>query len=280
MSTLTTEGFINKRDAAELFNRFHRSLSRDISTAVRTRDVEALQHFRLQTQDSEVREGTEVTIEILDQLRDAGQVPTWWGEQDYLHQKYGLRGEETPNHHEASATASRPDSSPRSTHASADSDELTLPSNPELRAIVLEHLHHNDQQHARDTKAMMDRILQLIETNQQLQAQTNALFNQFQETLKEGGGLRSLFVGSPSTTAGQSPEKVQPVTVAEVVPQNDIGDSPQPIRQHTPLKPNKVTAKKVISTKKKISSKKPEPVKRPSIWKRDVRDLFGRRSSR
>lgn len=94
MTTFSTDGFLNKRDAALAFQRSHRSLSRDVTTAVRLGDAAYLAHWRLETQDGTVRSGTEVTIELLDALRDAGQVPTWWAEPEFLALKYGRRGEE------------------------------------------------------------------------------------------------------------------------------------------------------------------------------------------
>ncbi len=284
MPTLTTEGFVNKRDAVELFNRSHRSLSRDITTALRLKDEKTLQHFRLQTQDGQVREGTEITIEILDKLRDAKQVPTWWADRDYLHKRYGLRGEEPQRTAEKEAKVNsdperREFSKQRPSDTLSDFGTLALPDDPELRATVLEHLHHNDQHHARDTKEMMDRILQLVETNQQLQSQTNTLFNQFQETLKEGGGLRNLLASSsvpqsaPASRPAQS--KKPSVTDANVVDVASVSSSKKP--QSTRKKSAK---KRVPQSKKPPATKKPQPTKRTPFWKRDVRDLLGFDSSR
>ncbi len=256
---LTTEGFVNKHNAVHLFNRSHRSLSRDITTAVRMGDEEILKHFRLQTQDGQVREGIGVTIEVLDELRDAGQVPTWWAERDYLHQRYGLRGEEPqPSSEKNAATssdsASQNSSRQRPTDTLSNFDTLALPTDPELRATVLEHLHYNDQQHARDTKEMMDRILQLVETNQQLQSQTNTLFNQFQETLKEGGGLRNLIAGTTASQPAPASKPAQPEKPANVVDVVSASGSKKSQSTH-----KKSVKKKGTPSKKSPSTKKPQP---------------------
>ncbi len=297
--SLTTEGFVNKRNAVEHFNRSHRSLSRDITTAVRLGDEEILKHFRLQTQDGQVREGTGVTIDVLDELRDAGQVPTWWAERNYLLQRYGLRGEESSAASEKNNSTSAGSARPQSTEQPfADTDsgytKPQLPIDPELRAIVLEHLHYAKEQHDRDTKELTNRILQVVETNQQLQGQTNTLFNEFQEALKKGGGLRNLIAGSvthPGSVAAPSPHssKSQPVSNAKIVNVDAKNHSSQQSRKRQSPSHSKAITKKSNPAKKKRPAKPTKKkipkatIKPPTFAERHLPNfsrLFGSTSSK
>jgi hypothetical protein len=120
-----------------------------------------------------------------------------------------------------------------------------LPSDPAVRAVVLEHLHYSDRKHIAEIKQLTDRVLQVVETNQQLQGQTNTLYNQFQDALKQSGGLKALVVGT-ETVPSSSPHQAH-VERAEV-----INSDSTPL---TPSRPATPTAKRNRSKPKSLSSK-------------------------
>jgi hypothetical protein len=55
--------YITKTEAARLYRRSERSISRDITNAVKFRDQRLLSHVELRLEDGTRRTGTELTIE-------------------------------------------------------------------------------------------------------------------------------------------------------------------------------------------------------------------------
>ena len=87
-------GHITKEAAAKHVKRSYRALGRDLIAALKTGDADVLEHWKLSTKDEAVRSGTDVTVEMVTQLRDDGFNPTWHGSVSWLEDRYGLRSEE------------------------------------------------------------------------------------------------------------------------------------------------------------------------------------------
>jgi hypothetical protein len=88
----TTE-YITKTEAARLYRRSERSISRDITNAVKFGDHNLLQHVELRLEDGTRRPGAELTIEEIVELRDRGLNPTWVLQTSWLKKTYGRRDE-------------------------------------------------------------------------------------------------------------------------------------------------------------------------------------------
>ena len=97
---------------------------------------------------------------------------------------------------------------------------LALPSDPTVKAVVLEHLHHNNQRHDKAHKKLTDRVLGLVETNQELQRQTNALMNTLQELIKDRGLGAGVSMSSPARQEQTSKPASKPIDVVDSVGNN------------------------------------------------------------
>ncbi|MCG8448956.1 MAG: hypothetical protein MI725_05175 [Pirellulales bacterium] len=243
-------------------------------------DQELLALCRIKTKDGLVQEGIELTTDRFKSIADKGLNPTWYLLPEFVEKVVQRKSNVSPA--QAESTESKSTNTPdretnsieQSTQPATGTDRPSLPADPVVRATVLEHLHFNDQEHARETKEIMGRILQLVETNQELQKQSNLLFKQFQEAFKSDGQMRVV-----STSA--------PVAAARTVQSQPADDQPRAIdaEVYEPVKSSKTGKKastkksrsgpeKAKATKKKPAKKKLEPISATPIWKRDVRDLL------
>jgi hypothetical protein len=96
MPDLGPVDYITKTEAARLYRRSERSISRDITNAVKFVDQRVLQHVELHLEDGTRRPGTELTIEEIVELRDRGLNPTWLLQTTWLRNTYGRRDEPVP----------------------------------------------------------------------------------------------------------------------------------------------------------------------------------------
>ncbi len=93
-STLT--GFVTKKEACRRYHRSHRQLTRDLGTAMTVANEKVLSNFRLRTEDGELRDGTDVTTDVITKLRVEGKNPMWFVRAAWMEKTYGRRGEERP----------------------------------------------------------------------------------------------------------------------------------------------------------------------------------------
>src|SRR5258708_982061 len=91
MTPATISGYLTKKEVEERYGRSHRSLTRDFSSAVRRQDEKVLPHLKLQTEDGNVRPGTDVTLEQIQELSNEGLSPTWYVEGEWAAERYGAR---------------------------------------------------------------------------------------------------------------------------------------------------------------------------------------------
>jgi len=82
-------GFITKKEAEQLFNRSCRSLTRDFSAAVRGRDSDVLAHLKVRLEDGAEIEGTDITLDRIQELSNRGLTPTWFIESSWARLTYG-----------------------------------------------------------------------------------------------------------------------------------------------------------------------------------------------
>jgi len=84
MTSSTPAGFLNKKEIEANYGRSYRSLTRDITRAVKSRDANILQHLKLVTEDKRIREGTEVDLELIQELSNSGLRPMWLAEETWV----------------------------------------------------------------------------------------------------------------------------------------------------------------------------------------------------
>lgn len=283
MAEPTLDGFLSKQEIYDRFGRHRRTLTKDIRNAFAQDDTELLSLVRVQTQDGKVREGTELSAGSLKELTAERLNPTIYLHPDFVEKVIQRKRQASPRikPETAQGTPKQPNQSatvPKS--PSGPDDGPPLPDDPDARRIVLEHLHFHERRHREEASELMDRILQVVETNQKLQGQTNQLMNQFQDVLKEGGGLTNMIAparrhgSTPQPTVGEEPQ--QPSTTSASVVDATVRAKPTPKRKTSPAK-RKPTPKKSSQRKrtpKKPATRKKTPAKKKSIWKRDFREFL------
>src|SRR5436190_13730738 len=84
MTPATLSGFLNKKEIEANYGRSYRSLTRDITRAVKAADADILQHLKLVTDDETVREGTDVTLDMIQDLSNNGLRPMWLAEETWV----------------------------------------------------------------------------------------------------------------------------------------------------------------------------------------------------
>ena len=84
MTTATLAGFLSKKEIEASYGRSFRSLTRDITRAVRAGDTDILRHLKLVTEDEKVREGSEVTLDLIQELSNDGLRPMWLAEESWV----------------------------------------------------------------------------------------------------------------------------------------------------------------------------------------------------
>jgi hypothetical protein len=224
----------SKKQTAKIISRTERTVSRIVRDAVEKRTNDILANLKLVYADGEEVLGRDVTVELLAKNEQQGSRTRWFFRRVWWKDDFAQRINETDD---SNVVAPRRDDesrdeSPAGTEVGQQpmGDPPPLPVDPAVRAVVLEHLHFNDRKHAAEIRQLTDRVLQVVETNQQLQGQTNTLYNQFQETFKQSGGLKALIEGPAGSEANQglakphANERPPLGTVVEVQPQDRPGE--------------------------------------------------------
>lgn len=88
-------GFILKKEACASYDRSLRQLGRDFDKALVRKDAEMLSEFKLRLEDGTVLNGSEISKEQIQKLRDRGLNPTWFVSEAWMLGTYGLRGKES-----------------------------------------------------------------------------------------------------------------------------------------------------------------------------------------
>jgi hypothetical protein len=220
-----------KKQVSKVIDRTERTVSRIIRDAIDTRTDDILSNVKLVYANGKEILGPDVTRDLVGKNEEEGSRTRWFFRMSWWRDEYAARinTEADPDSElGGSADGGEPGNAKRGPGPSATpGTPPPLPSDPSIRAVVLEHLHHNDQKHAAELRELTTRVLQVVETNQQLQGQTNTLFNQFQDAMSVGGGLRAL-VESASKPPAAGQDSVAPVDVMEAVVVDANPQTPTP----------------------------------------------------
>ena len=182
--------YLTKNELYEEFGRHPRTLTKDITKAIARGDQELLALAQLHTKTGRIIEATEVNSNTWKELSDEGENPAWYFSPEFV-EIVRQRNSKKPQRrtrpvNQESATDNKTGATHDNSFDENRGSEPALPSDAGARAVVLEHLQFQSLKHANENKELMGRILKLVETNQQLQSQTNSLFNQFQVALQDG----------------------------------------------------------------------------------------------
>ena len=298
MPAQATVRYLTKTDAARWFHRSERSMSRDITNAIKLADQDMLEHVRLRLEDGTVRPGTEVTIEEIIRLRDQGQNPTWELAVAWLEVRYGRRGDAHRKEAEANG-APPPSASKQAEHAAAGTREL--PADPKLRLAVLEAINSELETRIQEKDAQiirlnteLDRRAEERREENELQSQNNTLMQQIYNLLEKREGSTSVGTsrGTRLLPAAASAEQDRPTAVeAQVVstpkrePLSEQGSrwSTKPPGKKGQKKKRTAPKQKSRAPKRRKQSKPAEskPPKKStenqvSTFGRFARSLFGR----
>lgn len=241
MSATPIRGFITKKEVEELYGRSHRSITRDFSSAVRVGDNTVLKHLKLRTEDEQVRDGDDVTLELIQELSNNGLTPTWYIERTWAEQRYGVR----------SKTA-KPTSTPQPQKQSTARGEQVLVSDESELVVRLE-----DQ--IKDLKRDKDQLHQELTIKNEQIKEANERTRESNILMKELQGL----LGNVQQRA-LLPLPNQPVKTDRTVPDVPIVQDPtpqatvtKPTRDNTPAKSSRPARKRQPTKEGTTKSKKP-----------------------
>jgi hypothetical protein len=219
-----------KKQAAKLIGRTERTLSRIVRDAVEQHSEDILGNLKLVYADGREISGREATLELLAKNEQEGSRTRWFFRKLWWQVDFASRLKEATDVESAQTNPVADAKEPEPDREVVESlgERPTLPSDPNVRSVVLEHLHYSDRKHAIEIRQLTDRVLQVVETNQQLQAQTNFLYKDAQ---KQSGALRSLLVGTTATyaqpTDQQNAEQIKPAVI-DLAEQNSPPSRPAP----------------------------------------------------
>ena len=253
-TTYPLEQFLLKSEIEERYGRARRTLTGDITKAIRTKDSELLTLLRVRTNDDQIREGTTIEPGQVKRLEAAGKQPEWLVHPEFVSiaQKRSSRRQKQ----KASSVVSVPpfssevkqDSDPSAAVAPASNDEAEEVESAstgvdaedkfvyESPEDVISHLPEGESRGAVAEALLREKQVQLIALNQKYEdvrsdAEDNrTLLKKIAERLNSGGELNVIAMGSTqheSTLSKAQPKasKQEPFVEASVV---------EPIKQDEP----------------------------------------------
>lgn len=249
------EPYLSKSDIYEKFGRHPRTLTKDINKAIATQDTELLSLAQLRTKDSRVIPGTEVSPNTWKELSDNGENPGWYFLPDF-HELVVLRTQRTRKGRPEPQSQKPSEATQKEIGGDPDQKSIPLPEDAEVRAIVLEQLHFNNLQHEQEKKNLTNRVLELVENNQELQKQTNTLIQKFQQLLPESVDRKA-----PKNSQALSTAKSDAQTLdAEIITSTPIEQAPLPKKEQMSTSSSRAsTAKKTKRKKSSIKKKTKTP---------------------
>ena len=243
-----------KKQVSKVIGRTERTVSRIVRDAVDNRTADILTNLKLVYANGKEILGPDVTRDLVARNEEEGSRTRWFFRTSWWRDEYAVRiNSELDLDPETEASPAGDDGAAKrgARPSPMPGTPPPLPTDPTIRAVVLEHLHHNDQKHAAELREMTDRVLQVVETNQQLQGQTNALFNQFQDAMSVGGGLRALVENAAKPTLA-TPKSATVPDVTEAIVVDTETSTPVSASKRPPTK----TAATAASKKPPRSQKK------------------------
>jgi hypothetical protein len=269
MPESATTDYITKTEAARLYRRSERSISRDITNAVKFGDHRVLQHVELRLEDGTRRPGDELTIEEIVELRDRGLNPTWLLQTAWLKMTYGRRDE---------PVAANRDSHFSVPPENTSDDQPALPEDLEQRAAVLAAQNDALRQSNVDLRNQAERLEKELDRRaeerreeNELQKQNNVLMQQVYNLLskmQESTGQVSIL--PPPRTLQSNPETKTAVIAKPVT--NQKGNQHETVKSTARTK----TSRKPSGTKARRSRLKQQSAQAEPQSSQPSEDLLHR----
>lgn len=110
MDNTPIPGFITRRQASKLCQRSERTLQRYWSRAIELEDSRVLDHLKLRTEDGEITEGSEVSKQLIEDLKKSSKNPTWYVRATWAGKTYCARAHEKSPKEKSDAAGEPPKS--------------------------------------------------------------------------------------------------------------------------------------------------------------------------
>ena len=242
MTPATLAGFLNKKEIEANYGRSYRSLTRDITRAVKSGDTSILQNLKLVTDDEKIREGSEVSFELIQELSNSGLRPMWVAKESWVAEWCAQKSSRQSG--DATPIQTQPLEEPIVPTKNVDSSAVV-----QLYQQRISDLAKQNELLVGQLKIKDDQIRaanQQAEQNHQLQRDLHVLLKNVQDGLL-GEGSRPLI--SPSKKApDQSPQSVDVIEKVDAV---------KPRTGRVIKSPSKKT------TRARSTSRKPDAVQPP-----------------
>ncbi len=253
MSASPIAGYLTKKDIEENFNRSHRSLTRDFSNAVRVGDSKVLPHLKLRTDDGKEIVGTEVTLEIIQELSNKGLSPTWYAKREWVQEQYSKETTKIkPVKREEGNKNILDEENPITT---STNNELVSTLKSQITRLELE----NDRrvgEHQKDKDAFMEQIKMfkdMFDTLKEDHTDTKELLKEVHQVMGKFADVSLL--GTHATSSKSESEKDETPIEQDVVVKNDSAIDAVVVEE--PKQPKKTNKNSSKQGSQKTSKKKP-----------------------
>ena len=205
MTSANLAGFLNKKEIESNYGRSYRSLTRDITQAVKSGDASILQHLKLVTEDDTVREGSDVTLDMIQDLSNNGLRPMWLAEETWVAEWCARRS--SARQDDATSIQSEPEQEPIVPTKNLESSAVT-----QLYQQRISDLAKQNELLVGQLKIKDDQIRaanQQAEQSQQLMRDLHVLLKNVQDGLLGEGSRRLITPPKKSPIQPQQPVIVQ-----------------------------------------------------------------------
>jgi len=276
-------GYVTRSEAPKKYNRSQRALERDLDVALAIQDQELLSYWKLITKDGVVRDGRDVTLEIVKELVANGMAPAWCVAQSFLEAKYGRKGAPRPSAlaqqpaESIPAESAKESQSPKLSRASNDSE----PGETALLKRIIQNLEHEKEQERKRHDQIVAKLFQQLDVKDKQISAWDEVTQGLTKALATGQitpNIDHLLAG-----AGTKESVANDVGNTRVVDASPVTAVPEEGTGQAQKNPTRTTSKSVPAKRKSKTDKEQTPVGHDtkSQPKRDYfptfRKLFSRR---
>ena len=255
MSASPIDGYLTKKEIEESFDRSHRSLTRDFSNAVRVGDSKVLPHLKLRTDDGNELVGTEVTLEMIQELSNKGLSPTWYAKREWVQERYSKEATKIKTvKQEKGSQVSTVDETPITT---STSNELVTTLKTQITRLEME----NDRrvgEHQKDKDSFMEQIKMfkdMFDTLKEDHADTKELLKEVHQVMGKFADVSLL--GSQTPSSKNDSRKQETSTQQEAVVDVESDSAIDAVIVEEPIQPKKTNKKTSKQGSQKSAKRKP-----------------------
>jgi hypothetical protein len=255
MTITPPKGFLTRPEASRLYNRSQRALERDLDAALRTKDIQVLQHWKLLTKEGVIERAQDVQAGAVKQLQIDGRVPVWCVSEDYLNETHGKRGSPKPRHKTEATAVGRSGAEDRSREnvyeqsSTASESSVSLPDDLAFLKERIRVLEREKRDEATRNEKREAKLFAELDTKNQQISSWDEITQGLTRALATGQISPSLTVGSsrpvqPTSSSSKGDDGghiVEVETEAENKPTSKAVKKP-PKRGHSPRMPAELFA--------------------------------------